>query len=228
MGENNLQLFRLPAFSMIVETMSRLALHDYRTMKYNLSEITEVIRNRRSIAPEKFSSRKVHREQIELMLNNAIWAPTHGLTQPWRFRVFLGEGMESIRRFIPELYRTTTAPEKFNQAKFDRMALRLQRASAVIAVCMQRDPSGKIDEVEEIEAVACAVQNLMLTATAYGLGTFWSTPKLLNHAVCHQFLELIESDRCLGLVYVGYPEGEWPEQHRKPLEYVATWIDNDA
>jgi nitroreductase len=168
----------------------------------------------------------VHREQLELMLSNAIWAPTHGMTQPWRFRVYLGEGMESIRQLIPELYRNTTPVEKFNQAKFDRMALRLQRSTAVIAVCMHRDPSGKIDEVEEIEAVACATQNLMLTATAYGLGTFWSTPKLLNHADCHQFLELQQGDRCLGLIYVGYPEAEWPEQHRRPLEYVTTWIEN--
>ena len=77
-------------------------------MKYNLSEITEVIRNRRSITPEKFSARKVHREQIELMLNNAIWAPTHGMTQPWRFRVFLNEGMDVLRTFIPELYQNAT------------------------------------------------------------------------------------------------------------------------
>jgi nitroreductase len=195
-------------------------------MKYNLSEISEVIRNRRTITPEKFSTRKVHREQLELMLSNAIWAPSHGMTQPWRFRVYLGEGMESIRQLIPELYRNTTPVEKFNQAKFDRMALRLQRSTAVIAVCMHRDPSGKIDEVEEIEAVACATQNLMLTATAYGLGTFWSTPKLLNHADCHQFLELQQGDWCLGLIYVGYPEAEWPEQHRRPLEYVTTWIEN--
>lgn len=195
-------------------------------MKYNLSEISEVIRNRRTITPEKFSARKVHREQLELMLSNATWAPTHGMTQPWRFRVYLGEGMESIRQLIPELYKNTTPVEKFNQAKFDRMALRLQRSTAVIAVCMHRDPSGKIDEVEEIEAVACATQNLMLTATAYGLGTFWSTPKLLNHADCHQFLELQQGDRCLGLIYVGYPEAEWPEQHRRPLEYVTTWIEN--
>jgi nitroreductase len=196
-------------------------------MKYNLSEITEVIRNRRSIAPEKFSSRKVHREQIELMLNNAIWAPTHGMTQPWRFRVYLDEGLNALRHFIPDLYRKVTPEEKFNQAKFDRMALRLERASAVVAICMHRDSSGKIDEIEEIEAVACATQNLMLTATAYGLGSFWSTPKLLSQPDCHQFMDLNEGDRCLGLVYVGYPEGQWPEQHRKPLEYVTTWITNN-
>jgi nitroreductase len=147
------------------------------------------------------------------------------MTQPWRFRIYLGEGMGSIRQFIPELYQRVTPEEKFNQAKFDRMTLRLQRASAVVAICMHRDPSRKIDEIEEIEAVACATQNMLLTATAYGLGTFWSTPKLLNHSDCHRFMELNEGDRCLGLIYIGYPDTDWPDQHRRPLEYSTTWIE---
>jgi len=46
-------------------------------MLYNLSEITDVIRSRRTIYPEQFSSRIVQKDQIELILNNAIWAPTH-------------------------------------------------------------------------------------------------------------------------------------------------------
>lgn len=206
--------------------MPGLALRRDQTMKYNLSEITEIIRNRRSIAPEKYSGRKVHREQIELMLSNAIWAPTHGMTQPWRFKVYLDEGVQQVGEFIPNLYRQITPTEKFSQAKFDRMAMRLSKTSAVVVVCMERDPTGKIDETEEIEAVACAVQNMMLTATAYGLGTFWSTPKLLNHPDSLRFFQLNPGDRCLGLVYVGYPEAEWPAQHRKPLEYVTTWVES--
>ena len=35
--------------------------------------------------------------------------------------------------------------------------------------------SSHCDQVEEIEAVACAVQNMHLTATARGLGAYWST-----------------------------------------------------
>ena len=46
-------------------------------MKYNLSEVTELIKNRRTIYPEQYSSRKVQKDQIEILLNNAIWAPTH-------------------------------------------------------------------------------------------------------------------------------------------------------
>ena len=63
-------------------------------MKYNLSEITAVIQDRRSIAPEDYSDRKVHREIIEDVLNNAKWAPTHGMVQPWRFKIFLNESVK--------------------------------------------------------------------------------------------------------------------------------------
>jgi nitroreductase len=132
--------------------------------------------------------------------------------------------MTRLQQFVPELYRKTTAPEKFNQAKSDRMSLRLEKTTVVVALCMERDPTGKIDEIEEIEAVACAAQNMMLTCTAYGLGAFWSTPKFLSDPDMLAFLNLKESDRCLGLFYIGYPAGDWPVSHRKPLEYVAEWI----
>ena len=57
-------------------------------MKYNLSEITDLIKDRRTIYPEQFSDRKIQKDQITHILNNALWAPTHGNTQPWRFVVF--------------------------------------------------------------------------------------------------------------------------------------------
>jgi nitroreductase len=192
-------------------------------MKYNLSEITEVIRQRRSIMPEQFSNRKVHREQIELLLNNAIWAPTHGMTQPWRFKVFMDEAREELSRVLSELYLAQTPKEKVNTLKYERLKARPMLASAVIAICLERDKSEKIAEIEEVEAVACAVQNMHLTATAYGLGCFWSTPKMIYSSEMKSFLGLGDKDLCLGLFYVGYPAGEWPKSHRKPLEYVVEW-----
>jgi nitroreductase len=194
-------------------------------MKYNLSEITEVIRQRRSISPEQFSTRKVQRDQIELILNNALWAPNHGSTQPWRFKVFYDEGLKRLGAFIPELYKQLTPAEQFKQGKYDKLAQRFQHVSVVVAICMHRDDSGKIKELEEIEAVACAVQNMYLTCTAYGMGGFWSTPGFVYSQQMNTFLNLREQDRCLGLFYIGYPKEEWPTSYRKPLEYVTEWIE---
>lgn len=194
-------------------------------MKYNLSEINNVIRNRRSVSPEQFSDRKVHREQVEQILSNATWAPTHGLTQPWRYKVFMGEGLKKVEKFLPELYKQKTPAEKFNQGKQDRLRKRIQNISVLVIICMERDKSEKIAELEEIEAVACSVQNMMLTCTAYGLGSYWSSPGFIYSDEMKNFLGLGEKDRCLGLFYMGYPNQEWPAGHRKPLEYISEWIE---
>ncbi|MBL7900221.1 MAG: nitroreductase [Crocinitomicaceae bacterium] len=196
-------------------------------MKFNLSEITEVIKNRRTIVPELYSDRKIHREQIEVILNNAIWAPTHGMTQPWTFTVFTDNGLEKLSAFLSETYIKNTPADKFSELKLNKLKSRPLLAGAVIAVSMKRDQTGKISELEEIEAVACAIQNMYLTCTAWGLGPFWSTPGLIYSPDMNQFLNLNPEDKCLGLFYVGYvkPEIEWPKSHRRPIEYFTTWVE---
>lgn len=191
-------------------------------MRHNLSEINAIIRDRRTIYPEFFSARKVHREQVELLLNNAIWAPSHGLTQPWRFTVFMEDGRKELATFLAETY-TQYAGNDAKEIKLQRMKDRPLRASAVVAVGMTPDPKGKIPEMEEIQAVACAVQNMHLTATAHGLGFFWSTPQFIYTGLCNEFLGFEEKDKVLGLIYLGYPETEWPKGQRRPIEYVTQW-----
>lgn len=196
-------------------------------MKYNLSEITEVIRNRRTIYPEMYSDRKVHREVIEDLLNNAIWAPSHGLTQPWRFKVFTDQGLVRLSDFQSSLYKELFTGEKYNDKKFEKLKNRPLLSSAVIAVSVKADPKGKIPFIEEIEATSCAIQNMHLTATAYGLGAFWASPKLISRPETKAFLNLEEEEECIALFYVGYPANpDWPKGQRKPLEYLTEWIND--
>ena len=195
-------------------------------MKYNLSEINDLMRMRRTIYPEQFSSRKAHKEQIELLLNNAQWAPTHGNTQPWRFKVFTELGLEKLSDFLGTTYLQQTPKEQQNDLKLAKLISRPLKSSVVIAICMERQKEERIPEIEEIEAVACAIQNLHLSCTAYGLGGFWSTPKLIYTPQMNEFLALGEKDKCLGLFYIGYPSIDWPSSHRKPLEYNTEWINS--
>ena len=193
-------------------------------MRFNLSEINELIRERRTIYPEQFSSRKVHREQVEVILTNGQWAPTHGNKQPWRFKVFMGEEhRQELSQFLGKTYQEVVPKELQKDVKLAKLMRRPLLTSAVIAVCMERQPEEKILEMEEIEAVACAIQNMHLTCTAYGLGGFWSTPKLIYTPQMNEYLGLGEKDKCLGLFYVGYPDIEWPKAHRRPLDYTTEW-----
>ena len=194
-------------------------------MKYNLSEITEIIKNRRTIYPQFYSSRKVHKEIIEHLLQNATWAPTHGMTQPWRFKVFSEESRKTLSDTLSMLYKELTPTENFREDKFVKMQARPFQASAVIVAYMKRGDNPKIPEIEEISSVACAIQNLCLTATAYGIGSFWSTPKIIYTKEMNDFLKISDEDKCMGIIYLGYPNDEWPKGQRKPIEYLTEWYN---
>lgn len=193
-------------------------------MRYNVSEITGLIRDRRTIKPEQFGQRKVHRELIEVLLDNARWAPTHALTQPWYFKIFAEDGLAKLGQFQAEAYKEMTEPSLFKQAKYDKLRGRPEMASAVVAICMKRQETEKIPEIEEIAAVACAVQNMQLTAAAYGLGAYWGSGAVAYSDQMKSFLGLGQKDRCLGMLYIGYPNIDWPKGQRRPQEYYTDWV----
>jgi nitroreductase len=187
------------------------------------NHITEVIRKRRTIKPAQMSDRSIDREVIDEILVNANWAPTHGMTQPWRFRVFEGESRSDLAQFLAITYKAITPPESFRQAKFESFSVNPIRAGAVIVVGMKRQESEKITELDEIMAVACAVQNMHLTATAYGLGGFWSTNVAAVSHEMRDYIGLSGKDRALGLFYLGHLAGDWPESAREAVEARVSW-----
>jgi len=193
-------------------------------MKFSVSEITDLIRHRRTIYPKDYTDREVHREIVERVLSNGTWAPTHGMTQPWRFTVYTGDGRLALSTFLGEEYRRITPPEKFFQKKFDTMTQRPLQSSVVIGLGMERDPAGKISERDELMATASAVQNMYLTCAAYGLGAFWATGGPLTGEGMRNRLGLSGNGQALGLFYIGYPAIEWPKGYRKPLDQVVSWV----
>jgi len=195
-----------------------------KKMRHNLSDTTALLRDRRSVSPEKYSTRKVHREIVEQALTNAIWAPTHGMTQPWRFKAYVGEGMKQIGPQLAQWYRAV-AGERFSESKYAKLVARGERVTAMVIMAVVPDPNGRISIEDERMAVACAAQNMYLTCTAHGIGGFWSTPSYIKLPEVRAFAGLSEDAEVLGFFYMGYPEGgEWPKSHRKPLEYVTDWI----
>lgn len=194
-------------------------------MRHSISDTSTLILDRRSISPEKYSGRRVHREIVEQVLQHGTWAPNHGMTQPWRFRVFLDEGARSLMAQLSEAYRAH-AGEKAMDSKADKIRARGERCNAIVALGLDHDAEGRFPLWEDQAALAAAVQNMYLMCTAHGIGGFWSTPGFLEHPLAQQALGHAEGVHGMGLFYMGYPEGEWPGKgHRKPLEYVTDWIE---
>ncbi|SFE62003.1 nitroreductase family protein [Thermoflexibacter ruber] len=193
---------------------------------YNTEQINHLIRHRRSTFPRQYSGEKVEKAIIEQILENANWAPTHGKTEPWRFFVFTGEGLQKFADFQAEMYQKFTPLEKFSPEKYEKMKQDPLKASHIIGIAMKRQKEGKIPEIEEVEAVACAVQNMYLTATAYGLGAYWSTGGVTYMEEAKEFFGLGEKDKLLGFFYIGKIATPSPDGERFPISEKVSWIEN--
>jgi nitroreductase len=197
-------------------------------MEFNTNEVTRLIRHRRSLYPVQYSGESVRREVIQEMLENATWAPTHKLTQPWHFVVFTGDGLKKLADFMSDLYKNvTTANGTFEEKKFKTLSNKPLMASHIIALGMKRDEKERLPEIEEIEAVASAAQNMQLTATAHGVGCYWGSGGITYFEEAKPFFNLGPKDKLLGFLYVGIPkEGRWPRSKRKPVEEKVIWVDS--
>lgn len=193
-------------------------------MDYNVEEINRLMRSRRSVFPDQFEKgRQTPDSVVYEILENARWAPNHGHTEPWHFVVFSGAGLKRLAAFQSELYKQT-AGEKFKEATYEKLKSRPLQASHVIAIGMKRDPNKKHPEVEEIAAVACSVENIYLSVTAYGLGGYWTTGGVTYNEQAKAFFGLGKDDRLLGFFYLGYVAVPPGVGKRKPLEEKTTWI----
>ncbi|MEN0006773.1 MAG: nitroreductase [Bacteroidota bacterium] len=185
-------------------------------------ETTALIRKRRSIFPPQYTDQPISDELIWEILENANWAPTHRLTEPWRFKVFQGAALERLSTYLGDWYKDHTSEAAFSERKFEKTKKKALQSSCVIAICMQRDPEERVPEWEEIAATAAAVQNMWLTCSAHGVGCYWSSPKSMAEAT--DFLGLQPGERCLGLLYMGYHNMPELPGKRQPIQEKVEWF----
>jgi nitroreductase len=189
---------------------------------FDIEQINLLMSSRRSVFPDQFLPGKtIPDEIIQQLLENANQAPTHKLTQPWRFIVFSGKGLEKLAGFQAERYKLT-AGEKFKQDKYEKLLRTPPLCSHVIAIGMKRNTI--VPEIEEIASVACAVENLWLSVIAYGLGGYWSTGGVTFDSEAKPFFGLSDDDKLMGFFYLGYVQVASPKSSRTPIEEKLVWV----
>lgn len=194
-------------------------------MNISPEQASELIRNRRSLYPAQYSGEPIDDDIIATLLENANWAPTHKLTEPWRFRVFKGDGIKKLAEFQAGLYKEVNEKNgSFDSIKYEKLQNKPLLCSHIISIGMKRNEI--VPEMEEIASVACAVQNMYLTAAAYGLACYWTTGGITFYENAKPFFGLEENDKLMGFLYLGIPKSKWPEGRRKPIEEKVVWVEN--
>lgn len=183
-------------------------------MNEALSQLRKIIAERRTIKPDAYSGELIDDHFVNLILEQANWAPTHGYTEPWRFVVYKGEALKRLGLFLADYNQPDKDAENFNQIRYDRLASRPAMASHVIGIAMKPGTNPKIPEIEEVSAVSMAVQNMWLMCHALGLAGYWSTGKVAFSEEFRDYMGFDESHKAMGLFYLGKPSKENPQGRR--------------
>ena len=195
-------------------------------MSLNTEIIDKVILGRRSVYQQQYSGERVDDAIINKILHNANWAPTHKLTEPWRFIVFSGDGLKKLASFQADLYKKVTSLDgTFKEDRYQNLLTKPMLSSHIIAVCMKRDEKKSVPEIEEIGAVFCAIENMYLTATAYGVGCYLSTGGITYFEDAKEFFGLEKEDRLIGFFHLGMSRIELPNGKRRPIEEKVVWVN---
>ena len=156
-------------------------------------KISSIIQSRRSIFPNEFNGKMINEDVIMQILENANYAPTHKLTQPWRFKVFCND---SKKKLLNEIIKNKEVSEN----KKNKLKNNFDKSSHIICICMKKNKD-LLPEWEEIAATSMAVQNLWISCVNSNIGGYWSTPKYISKL--RNFLSLNKDEICLGLFYLG-------------------------
>tara|TARA_B100001250_G_scaffold398391_1_gene406550 strand:+ start:922 stop:1470 length:549 start_codon:yes stop_codon:yes gene_type:complete len=155
---------------------------------------SKIIRSRKSIFPRQFNGLEITEEVIHEILENANYAPSHRMTQPWFFKVFSGKSKQIL---VNEILNNNDI--NFNELAKEKLIINFKKTSHVICICMKRNKI--VPEWEEIAATSMSVQNIWLSCVNRNIGGYWSTPPYMKYL--KGFLNLNEDDRLLGFFYLG-------------------------
>lgn len=189
----------------------------------HFEQLEKVITSRRAVFPPLFEKGTIPDDKIWKILEMANWAPSHKKTEPWRFVVLRDQALDRFGKHLTQLYKEKTPPEKFSELKYKKIGQKIEMSDCVIAICMKRHEASGLPEWEEEAAVACAVQNLWLSASALGLGGYWSSPGIIiNHP---EFFDLADDEKCMGIFYLGLAPIANKPSERGDIKAKVRWME---
>jgi nitroreductase len=169
-------------------------------------DVETAIRTRRT--HKAFAPEPLAREEIEELLELAVWAPNHHLTIPWRFRVVGPRALERLK-----------------DAAGAEGARKLERAPTLIVASAQLGGGDPVQDEEDLHATAVAAYIVLLAAHARGLAGYWRTPALLRDPAGQAAVDLGAGERFVGLLHLGRPRQEQAPPERPPPEQTTVYLD---
>lgn len=180
-----------------------------------------LIHGRRTVLPKRLAEPGPDPAQLQRILGAAAAAPDHHDLVPWRFvlvpagaRAALGEAFAASLR-ERDAQATDAQVEEAREKAF---------RSPVLMLAIARTGGGdpEIPAPERLVSAGCAIQNMLLMATALGFGTSLTSGKALRSPGLHALFGLQPGEEALCFLSIGTIAGAKRARVRPALErYVS-------
>ncbi len=190
-----------------------------------------LIHGRQTILPKRLCAPGPDERQLQLIVGAAAAAPDHGQLLPWRFvlvpanaRAALAEAFEAALVQRDEL----ATPQQREQAR--EKAFRAPLLLLAVVRHAQGDapsPAGEepreVPEAERVLSAGCAIQNMLLMATALGFGSALTSGKALQSQALRALFGLTPHESALTFISIGTPAQRKPGRVRPAVsQYLST------
>lgn len=184
--------------------------NNHENKEISVSEaVINCIKNRHSV--RRFEDCLIPQEILESIIECGIYAPSGKNMQTWRFTV-LNDASEI---------------QKWRQLVLDRAAERKVRVSGFENPAVMILISNDIRNKNGAQDASCAAENIMLAASAYGIGSVWINALLTicdDEQIREQLRawEIPDRHQVWAMIALGYPKGEVksPKRNTDVVHYV--------
>ncbi|BBI33444.1 nitroreductase [Cohnella abietis] len=190
-------------------------------MEVGYKGIATTVRERRTI--NDFNGQPVSKEVLIELLNDAVWAPFHSKTEPWRFILFHGDGR---RQFSDAVLRTYSQEKREQYA--DRVSDTYCNVVPVHLLVLIREELRQKEWEEAFAAASALIQNLQLLAWERKIGVVWKTNDYNENSEFREGTGVKPGEKVVGTLHMGYfdPKKVRRAKPRTPAETLITWVDS--
>ena len=165
-------------------------------------QLSALMQARRTVLPKRLGAPGPDRAELAQILEAAASAPDHGGLVPWRFVIVPApqRGRLADVFALALLQRDAAAtPEQQGQAREKAF-----RAPLLMLAIVRMGPgSEEVPATERILSAGCAIQNMLLAATALGYGSALTSGKALQSDELRALFALDRHDEPLCFISVG-------------------------
>lgn len=177
---------------------------------------------RRSI--REYENKPVSREAIEAILDAATKAPSGKNRQPWRFVVLQGSRKAELAAIMAHA-AALRKEQGLDIGSCELSIKAITQSSAVVAVfnvfSTEEADYNHYRLMTDTQSIGAAIQNMLLTAQSFGLGTLWMCDIFYAEREIRAWLN--RSSELVAAVAIGYAAQAPFPRSRKDWQEVTEW-----